>query len=424
MSLVDDLHDAVARTRSAEARRAESEGRQWGDVDDQLVTRAAVRRELDRLAAQRVALGEPPLADEERDELAEQVLDRALDGGRLLRVWRDNPAALNLIAQGPHRVLLELPDGSRRPGPPLADDEAELMAQLRALARHAGAKEREWHAGSPELDLRLPDGSRLTAVAWVTPFVFVALRRHTLPVVDLDGLCQRGTIPPELGLFLADAVRAGCNIVVGGEMNSGKTVLVRALVAALDADEHVITVESEFELAFHEHPDHYPPTTPMEALPPNIEGAGEVAQAELVTMTQRMSPTRLVVGEIRGSEILTLLKALSQGTRCLSTIHANTSADVLAKMASYAEEHGAASFEGALRRAAQTVDLVVQMRRLSDGQRVIESVREIQGLADGVVVSNEVFAPGPDGRAMPADPPSHGLVRRLETASARSRVEH
>lgn len=408
------LDRKVAEARVDAARRAEADGVQWGSQDEELIARATLRRALAEHASEQIRLGMSPLEAQEQDGLVGEVLDRAFRGGKILRIWEQYPEALNLIAQGHDNVTIEWPDSSRTSAPALADNEEDLIAQLRLLARHSGSKEREWHPGRPELDLRLPDGSRLTAVAWVTPFTFVALRRHTFKRVTLDDLLANGTISQEVASFLGSAVRAGCNIVIGGPMNSGKTVLLRALVAAMDPTEHVVTVESELELGLDEHPDLYPMITPMEARSANVEGKGAVTQEELVTFTQRMNPTRVVVGEVRGPEVLSLLKAISQGTRTLSTIHSNDSASILEKMAAYAEEFGSATFDSALRRAANGIDLLVQTGQDSTGARRVESVREVLHYGDSQAVTNELYrAPISSGVAEAADPMSQRLRNRL-----------
>ena len=211
---------------------------------------------------------------------------------------------------------------------------------IRSAASRFGLSERRFDLARPELDLRLPDGSRLSALMAVTERPVVSIRRHRFSDLSLSELIGLGTMDPEdLASFFyaAAAVRARKNIVVSGAMNSGKTTLLRALAAEISPRERIVTIEQAFELGLGTVPERHPDLVALEARQANVEGVGLISVADLVRRALRMNADRVVVGEVLGDEVLPMLNAMSQGrSGSMCTIHADSSAGVFRRIASYA----------------------------------------------------------------------------------------
>jgi Flp pilus assembly CpaF family ATPase len=210
---------------------------------------------------------------------------------------------------------------------------------------------------------------------------------------------------------MSAAVQARKNIMIAGSTNAGKTTLLRALANEIPPHERIITVERALELGMDEFPDLHPNVVAFEERLPNSEGHGRISMAELVRRSLRMNPSRVIVGEVLGDEIVTMLNAMSQGNDgSLSTIHANSSSEVFNRIATYAlqaAEH--LPIEASHMLIAGAINFVVFIERRNDYRsggglrRFVASVREVNGV-DGRVTSSEIWAPGPDGRARPGAP--------------------
>jgi Flp pilus assembly CpaF family ATPase len=250
----------------------------------------------------------------------------------------------------------------------------------------------------------------------------VAIRRHRLARVGLDDLLTFGTLTEPLHGFLRAAVRAGCNIVVSGAPAAGKTTLLRALAAEIPPGEHVVTVEEEYELGLHvTHPARL--VTAMEARQSNAEGVGGIGLHTLLTQALRHSPSRVLVGEVRGGEVTALLAALSNGAAGgMCTLHARSAPAVLTRIAQLAQlSDPPLATEAAWRFTADALDLIVHVDRDpadAGGARYVAQVLEVGPVGDGGMPdTTSVFAPADtDGRAVPAYTPSAGLRRRLARA--------
>ena len=224
--------------------------------------------------------------------------------------------------------------------------------------------------------------------------------------------------------FLSAAVAARKNIMLAGATNAGKTTLLRALANEIPPQERLITVERSLELGLGEFEDLHPNVVAFEERLPNSEGLGGVTMKDLVRRSLRMNPSRVIVGEVLGDEIVTMLNAMSQGNDgSLSTIHANSAMEVFNRIATYAlqaEEN--LPVEATHMLIAGSIDFVVFMRKRNEHHeggglvRRIESVREVTGI-DGRVLSSEVFATGPHGHAVPHAPVS--CMDDLEAAGYR-----
>src|SRR5205814_6432694 len=195
------------------------------------------------------------------------------------------------------------------------------------------------------------------------------------------------------------------NIVISGPTGAGTTTFLRALASVIAADERIITIEDTYELGFDLDPAH-PNVVALQAREANVEGEGAVDLAALFRNGLRMLPDRVFVGEVRGNEVIPLLNAMSQGNDgSMSTIHASSSAGVFRKLALYAAQSPERLDTATTNmHIAEGLDLVVQLRLTPDGRRFVSSVREVVDADGEQVASNEIFRPGPDGRAVPGAP--------------------
>lgn len=413
-ALVARCRAEVTEALTAHARADEDAGRPRLAEDDQKAFgRSLIAQVLDRAATDALAAGADVLSAGEEQAVAKAAFDAvfALAG---LQPLLDDSSIENINVNGADRVFVRYADGRRERVGPVADSDAELVELVRTLAGRAGLGERRFDLGCPRLSLQLPDGSRLFAVMAVTGRPAVAIRRHRFAKLTCDDLVGLGTLDVALREFLGAAVRARKNLLVVGGTGSGKTTTLRALCAEIGPDERLVTIEDSLELALERDTDAHPDVVALEAREPNVEGEGEITQAELVRWALRMSPDRVLVGEIRGAEVVPMCNAMSQGNDgSMATLHASSSKGAFAKLAAYAiqaPEH--LSMEATALLVATAVDLVVHLGVDPAGRRVVTSVREVIDAEGPMVVSNEVFRPGQDGRGVP------GAPLRAETAEA------
>jgi Flp pilus assembly CpaF family ATPase len=232
----------------------------------------------------------------------------------------------------------------------------------------------------------------------------LSVRRHSYLSVTLDDLVERGTIDPGLRTFLASLVRARKNLLITGGTSAGKTTLLRALASEMDPMERLVTIEDAFELGFDKDPARHADVTAFQSREPNIEGVGAVSQSDLVRMGLRMSPDRVIVGEIRGPEVVPMCNAMSQGNDgSMATLHASSSAIAFTRLAAYAAQGvERLPLEATALLVASAVNFVIHLDRGPDRTaRVVSSIREVTGADGPMVLSNEVYRPGPDKRARP-----------------------
>src|SRR6516225_3866500 len=279
---------------------------------------------VERDARAEITAGRAPLTAQEEEELATGIHAALFGVGRLQPLLEDDRVE-NIDVNGCDRVYLGYADGREVLGEPVADSDAELVELIQALAAYSGLSSRPFDAAHPQLDLRLPDGSRLSAVMDVTLRPAISIRRARLGKVFLADLVANGTLLPELGSFLSAAVAGRKNIMIAGATNAGKTTLLRALANQIAPNERLITVERALELGLDQFPDLHPNVVALEERLPNSEGTGAISMAELVRRSLRMNAGRVIVGEVLGDEIVTMLNAMTQGNDgSLSTIHANS----------------------------------------------------------------------------------------------------
>lgn len=389
--------------------------------DERIYVRKLIAGELEAEARQRLRTGVAALGTDEEDEIAREAFARLYGLGRLQR-YLDDPRITDIHVQGHDVVWLKHADGTRHPGEPIADSDQELIELLRTAAARLGRTERRFDAAMPELNLQLPDGSRLFAVMEVAARPSVTIRKHQFDLAYLADLRARGAFDETIERFLRAAVLARKSIVIGGGIGCGKTTMMRALINEISAPERLVTVEDALELGVDRFPDLHPNAVSLEAREPNIEGHGGISMEQLVRMGLRMDPDRVFVGEVRGAEVLPMLLAMSQGRDgSMCTIHANTARGVFRRLQMYAAlpPHRLPPDDTAML-IANAVDFVVHLdrREVRGGQveRYVTSILEVRDVAGSDVVANEVFRPGPDGRARPSGMLHDEMLTALEDA--------
>lgn len=410
-SLVRSLREEVAEILARQRREDTANGLpQMTAEDERQFARAVVARVLEAHARGELAAGRTPPGAGEEQELADGI-HAALFGVGRLQPLLDDPMVENVDINGCDRVFIGYADGREERADPVAESDDELVELIQTLAAYSGLASRPFDSANPQLDLRLPDGSRLSALMGVCSRPSLSIRRARLARVSLEMLIDYGTISPDLASFLSAAVQARKNIMIAGATNAGKTTLLRALANEIPADERLITVERALELGLDEFEDLHPNVLALEERLSNSEGQGAIVMADLVRRSLRMNPSRVIVGEVLGDEIVTMLNAMSQGNDgSLSTIHANSSLEVFNRICTYAIQSAERlPADATMMLIAGAIDFVVFVERRNEFasggnlRQVVTSVREVNGV-DGRVLSSEIFAAGPGGMAVPAAP--------------------
>jgi Flp pilus assembly CpaF family ATPase len=377
--------------------------------EDESARRTTVRRLLgEEIAAQwraTVTTGGQVLDASAEQRIAQAVEDALFGTGGLERLLADSSLE-NICVNGCDNVWVKDTTGQWQQRPPVAGSDAELVELVRGLAANVDGEERRFDRGMPRLNLRMPDGSRLFAVMAVTGRVSLTIRRHRFLAASMAELVRLGVCDKNMASFLSALVRARKNIVIGGGTNVGKTTVLRAFASEIPPTERLVTIEDTFELGLDVDRAAHPNVVALQAREPNLEGQGGIDQAELVRWGLRMSPDRVIVGEIRGAEAIPMCNAMSQGNDgSLSTIHASTSRGVFTKLATYAAQAPERlSMEATNLLVASAVHFVVHLGWDAQRRRVVDSVREVIDADGSQIVSNEIFRPGPDGRPVPGAP--------------------
>lgn len=342
---------------------------------------------------------------DERSVVAASVIGHCFRSTKLLDVWNAHPTATNLSVLGAGEVRLEQGNGQIVTLDPIVESNEELRRNIIELAAIAGSFAGEiWDPARPEFEIIMGDGTRVTAIDWISQNPFVTLRRPTYSAVTLNDLVDNDTMTSECAEFLEAAVRARLRILVSGSMNSGKTVLLRALSSALPNTDAVMVAESQPELRL-EHSDAYPDfVVSLAARRSRSNERYDISVRSLVERVQRMTPSVVIVGEVRGEESVALAAALGQGYAVMSTIHSDSAIGAVENAAMYYEEATGTTRNAALARLARGVDLAVFMGRSNNNARVVKEVASINGVANDEVDATMLFSYEPDGLARTSSP--------------------
>src|SRR5579862_3556005 len=322
-----------------------------------------IRRQVFAVIQDLVSNLKTPLSGPERERLALEVLDEVFGLGPLEPLLQD-PTITDILVNGSKEVYVER-GGMLEETRIMFKDNAHLMHIIDKIVSAVGRRVDE---SSPMVDARLADGSRVNVI--IPPLAIdgphISIRRFGHVPISEDDLLANDTLTPTMLELLKGAVKARLNIVVSGGTGAGKTTLLNVLSGYISDRERIVTIEDSAELQLKQ--SH---VVRLECRPPNIEGRGAVMQRQLVINCLRMRPNRIVVGEVRGEEALDMLQAMNTGhDGSLTTIHANSPRDAIARMETMALMANLNLPEQAVRRQiASAVQLIVQISRFTDGSR-------------------------------------------------------
>jgi pilus assembly protein CpaF len=325
------------------------------------------------------------LTDADRARLIEEIKNELLGLGPLEPLLWDDEIT-DILVNGPSQVYVER-GGKLYLTDVTFQDDQHLMLIIDRIVSQVGRRVDE---ASPMVDARLPDGSRINAI--IPPLALdgpsLSIRRFGKRRYAVDDLVAKDSITPDMVEFLRAAIRARLNMLVCGGTGSGKTTMLNCISAFIPVDERVVTIEDSAELVLQQ-----PHVVRLETRPPNVEGKGEVTARELVRNTLRMRPDRIIVGEVRGSEVFDMLQAMSTGhDGSLCTIHANTPRDSMGRLEMMMLLAGWSIPQRAMRQQiASALNVIVHVSRLSDGSRKVMKISELVGMEGDMIMMQDLF---------------------------------
>jgi pilus assembly protein CpaF len=357
------------------------------------------RRQVYAVVQDLVSSLKTPLSGSEKERLSLEVLDEVFGLGPLEPLLQD-PGISDILVNGYNEVYIERA-GMLEETRIMFKDNAHLMHIIDKVVSAVGRRVDE---SSPMVDARLPDGSRVNVI--IPPLAVdgphLSIRRFGhIPIAENDLIANQTLTQPMLELLRA-AVNSRLNIVVSGGTGAGKTTMLNVLSGYISDKERIVTIEDSAELQLKQKH-----VVRLECRPANVEGKGAVMQRQLVINSLRMRPNRIIIGEVRGEEALDMLQAMNTGhDGSITTIHANSPRDAIARMETMAMMANLNLPEKAIRKQiASAVTIVLQVSRFNDGTRRLTHVTEITGMEDDVVSMQDVFVfekqgVGPDGRIL------------------------
>lgn len=324
---------------------------------------------------------EEPLNMGEKTRLARELEFEILGLGPLEPLLAD-PAISDILVNGYNQVYIEK-YGKLQLTDIRFQDNSHLLKIVNKIVSNVGRRIDE---STPMVDARLPDGSRVNAI--IPPLALdgpmLCIRRFAVQRPTLEDLIQKGSLTAENAEVIKAIAVAKINVVISGGTGAGKTTMLNILSGYIPATERIITIEDSAELQLQQ--EH---VCRLETRPPNVEGKGEITARELVRNSLRMRPDRVIVGEVRGAEVIDMLQAMNTGHEgSMTTIHANTSRDALTRLETMISLSGITIQEKTARQmVGSSIDVIIQLVRHSDGVRRMVGFSEITGMESGVVIS-------------------------------------
>src|SRR5688500_7613933 len=351
---------------------------------EQIQDEGEVTAQIRRAVAEVLRGESTPLSQAERVEIVEHIVWEIIGLGPIEPLFRDKTIT-DILVNNAHNIFVERKGKLTRINAQFRND-AHLLAVIDRIVSRVGRRVDE---SSPMVDARLPDGSRVNAI--IPPLALdgpvLSIRRFGADITVKE-LVEYGSMTMEMLQLLAGCVKARLNVLISGGTGSGKTTLLNALSSFIPSDERLVTIEDAAELRLQQ--EH---VVRLETRPPNAEGRGEVIARDLVKNALRMRPDRIIVGEVRGAEALDMLQAMNTGHEgSLTTVHANTPRDALARLETMILMAGTALPTRAMReQISSAVDVMIQIARLADGSRRVMSITEVTGMEGDVVTTQEVY---------------------------------
>jgi len=321
----------------------------------------------------------------EQFALEKVLVDELLGLGPLEELLAD-PTITDIMVNGPLQTYIER-KGKLVIAPIQFRDEEHLLQIAQRICNSVG---RRVDQTTPLADARLKDGSRVNVI--VPPLSLrgtaISIRKFSDKPITLDMMAGFGSMSQKMATALKIAGASRFNIVISGGTGSGKTTMLNALSKMIDPGERVLTIEDAAELRLQQ-----PHWLPLETRPANLEGQGEISIRDLVKNALRMRPDRIILGEIRGSECFDMLAAMNTGhDGSMCTLHSNSPREALARMENMVMMSDIKVPKEAIsRQIADSVDLIVQVKRLRDGSRRTTNITEVIGMEGDVIVTQELF---------------------------------
>lgn len=326
-----------------------------------------------------------PLNFSEREKLIQEIQDEVLGLGPLEPFMQD-PTISDVLVNGYNQIYIERFGKLEHTAARFKDD-THLRKIIDKIVSAVGRRIDE---SCPMVDARLADGSRVNAI--IPPLALkgstLSIRRFAVDPLEIQDLLRFKTLSPEIAELLKGILKARLNVLISGGTGTGKTTLLNVLSRFIPDTERIITIEDSAELQLkQEH------VVSLETRPPNIEGKGQVTQRDLVRNSLRMRPDRIIVGEVRGGEVLDMLQAMNTGhDGSLCTLHANSPRDALSRLETLIALNSTnLDAISARRYLSSALNVIIHLARLVDGSRKITSIQEITGMEGNIVTLQEIF---------------------------------
>ena len=345
-----------------------------------------LRRELHTLVRDILSLEKIQIKEQQFENLVSSIYDEILGLGPIQPLMLD-PQVSDILVNGPEMVYVER-YGQLESTDIRFNGTEHLVSIIERIVSKVGRRIDE---SSPMVDARLPDGSRVNAI--IPPLSIdgpmLSIRRFSHKPMGIDDLVRLGSMSGAMAQVLAALVKSRINFVISGGTGSGKTTLLNVLSGFISPKERIITIEDAAELRLQQ-----PHVVRLETRPPNIEGRGEINQRALVRNSLRMRPDRIIIGEVRGAEVLDMLQAMNTGHEgSMTTVHANSGRDALIRLENMVELSGQGlGLRPVRQQIVSALSVVIQIARLTDGRRRVVSIQEITGLQGDVIEMQEILS--------------------------------
>jgi len=344
-----------------------------------------LRAELAILVKQVIRAEQIELAPAQLHTLTVNIQNEVMGLGPIEPLLAD-PEISDILVNGPSAVYIERRGRLEKTEIQFSTNE-HLTRIIEKIVSRVGRRIDE---SSPMVDARLPDGSRVNAI--IPPLALdgpiLSIRRFSINPLGVDDLIGLGTLNRNIASVISALVKLKTNVLISGGTGSGKTTLLNMMSSFVPEDERTITIEDAAELQLQQ-----PHVVRLETRPPNIEGRGEISQRSLVKNSLRMRPDRIVVGEVRGAEVLDMLQAMNTGHQgSMTTVHANSPRDAITRLENMVNLAGFnIGIKPIRQQIASAITVIIQIARLIDGSRKIISLQEITGIEGEVIEMHEIF---------------------------------
>ncbi len=344
-----------------------------------------LRAELAILVKQVIRTEQIELAPAQLHTLTVNIQNEVMGLGPIEPLLAD-PEISDILVNGPSAVYIERRGRLEKTEIQFSTNE-HLTRIIEKIVSRVGRRIDE---SSPMVDARLPDGSRVNAI--IPPLALdgpiLSIRRFSINPLGVDDLIGLGTLNRNIASVISALVKLKTNVLISGGTGSGKTTLLNMMSSFVPEDERTITIEDAAELQLQQ-----PHVVRLETRPPNIEGRGEISQRSLVKNSLRMRPDRIVVGEVRGAEVLDMLQAMNTGHQgSMTTVHANSPRDAITRLENMVNLAGfSIGIKPIRQQIASAITVIIQIARLIDGSRKIISLQEITGIEGEVIEMHEIF---------------------------------